>query len=352
MFMTLITLIAGGTGGHVFPAIALGEEIEKYGKVKFITDQRTLHLFYEESDVQCISCRRPSECFWFFISIAINFFKFFIMFLKNRPKVVCGFGGYVSFSGIIAAWFLRIPTVIHEQNKQAGRVNRFLSIFATKTTTAFYETFGLKKKSIHVGMPIRNCIKESAKLSKQKKDKESISLLITGGSQGASIFSKIIPEAITMLSQDIKNKLTVYHQVRREDIFSVELLYQSNKLNYFELSPFFKNINEIYSNVDIVISRAGASSLFEAVEHKKPSIVIPFSLSKDNHQSKNASFFKNKDAIWVFDECDVNASEISNLLEGVFLDKSIINEKRENMLKIYEKKPSYCLVSIVKDLIQ
>jgi UDP-N-acetylglucosamine--N-acetylmuramyl-(pentapeptide) pyrophosphoryl-undecaprenol N-acetylglucosamine transferase len=358
----MIICIAGGTGGHVFPAHALEQEFSYRANaplIHFITDQRTASLFSHKHHgrVFCMPSEKPSKRFLFLLSLGLNFFKCLYRFIKKRPHVVCGFGGYVTFSGVLAAWCLRIPTVIHEQNAHMGQVNRFLSKIATVTTTAFQNTQGLSvKKSFWVGMPSRFCGNDS--LFDEKKNpshplkEDTFCLFITGGSQGAKIFSTLIPKALTQLKPHTQKNMRIIQQVRQEDMSMVREIYGHHFFKEVVLAPFFSDMITHYQNADLVIARAGASTLFELKTLQKPAIIIPFAKAKDNHQLANARYFQDHGACWLLEEKSLHDHQLSLFLQKIMDYPEERDKKIQKLKELSSIKTPYVLVEIIENLIK
>ena len=299
----LIVLVAGGTGGHVFPAISLMESLstEKYF-FKFLTDKRCEYIFkMHDIDYKTFqSSALPKKLFSFpkaifrIVSGIIFCFKFF---KKYRPSIVIGFGGYVSIPAIISARILRIPTIIHEQNSVMGKANKFLSIISNYIALSYGNIKSLrKKKNIHVtGIPIRKEFYESLKKFSSKKKR----ILIVGGSQGAGYFSKLIPTMIENLKNEELKKIIIIQQVIPNDMERLKRLYTKKQIS-FKVDIFFPKIIEEIYNADLIISRCGASTLEEISVFSKPSILFPLPDSKYNHQFFNALEFKKKKQIIYF----------------------------------------------------
>lgn len=343
----LIVLVAGGTGGHVFPAISLMESLstEKYF-FKFLTDKRCEYIFkMHDIDYKTFqSSALPKKLFSFpkaifrIVSGIIFCFKFF---KKYRPSIVIGFGGYVSIPAIISARILRIPTIIHEQNSVMGKANKFLSIISNYIALSYGNIKSLrKKKNIHVtGIPIRKEFYESLKKFSSKKKR----ILIVGGSQGAGYFSKLIPTMIENLKNEELKKIIIIQQVIPNDMERLKRLYTKKQIS-FKVDIFFPKIIEEIYNADLIISRCGASTLEEISVFSKPSILFPLPDSKDNHQFFNALEFKKKNKSFIFDE---NNFEINHFLKII---KSVIIETKTH--KISKKKKNINFKTLIENILK
>lgn len=306
-----VVLAAGGTGGHIFPAESLAEELIFRGhKAILITDARReqytfasknnidVHVIYARSPVGGIVGKIKAIA-----SIFVGTAQSFILLRKIKPNVVVGFGGYPSLPTMLAAFILNIRTVIHEQNSVLGRVNRRLAHFADKVATSFDKVSHIAardiKKIILTGNPVRPHIKAVRGLSypELKKD-EPLHILITGGSQGASIFSEVIPAAIICLPDEIKKRIRIDQQCRSEDIERVRIIYKNANINA-ELATFFSDIQIRLASAHLVICRSGASTIAEITVAGRPAILVPYLHATDDHQTSNARAIADKGAAFI-----------------------------------------------------
>jgi len=295
----LIILTAGGTGGHVFPAESLAEELLKRGyELALVTDSRGKNNYRGKlSEITNFSvCSGAlvgkSKLFKLksLIKTCFGILQAAVILFRKKPACVIGFGGYASFPCSMAAILLGIDLVIHEQNSVMSRTNRFLSKYASLIAQSFrnakYTPHHIK--TILTGMPIRRSIAE-LNGNPYPSTADGFNLLVIGGSQGAKIFGEVIPAAVKLLPEEIKNKLTVTQQCRECDISSVETLYKDTgcKLN---ISHFFSNMPELYTRSHLIISRAGASSVFEIAAAGLPSVLVPLPTAADDHQTANTKY--------------------------------------------------------------
>ncbi len=341
-------IAAGGTGGHFFPALATAEKLQALGhRVTILTDKRTAH-YAKDKCLNIIPLTNRSfsgGIFNKFISLfflGIGFLQALIFLISNRPNKVIGFGGYPSFPGIMAAIILRIPIILHDQNAIIGRVNKYLGRFASQIALAYPLHFmkkhnQLSDKMIYVGSPIRDIFLQAKPNQVKLTNSGKIQLFIFGGSQGASIFSKMLPQMIKTLPESLKIRLQIIQQVREEDNKHVQAFYKKEKITA-EIKPFFKNMDKILIHSHLVIARAGASSIAEILATQTPAIYIPLPSSKDNHQFYNATYAcENLKAGWLIDQ-----KEIDTLT--VFLEEILTNFKQYNAIKkqlaLYQHKDS------------
>jgi UDP-N-acetylglucosamine--N-acetylmuramyl-(pentapeptide) pyrophosphoryl-undecaprenol N-acetylglucosamine transferase len=336
--MTLkIIISAGGTGGHLFPAIALADYLKSKGHlVELITDLRcqkylTMNeLQYSHFiDARPISLLNPLSV----INLLKSVFSSWRIIRKLKTDFVISFGGYPTIPAQIAALAFGYKIIIHEQNSVAGRVNKLFSFVSALVFTSYKETRGFREgsKFIYSGLPIRRNI-----LAKNKKNKNNnlFTILIIGGSQGASIFSRIIPDAIAKLDKKYHKKLRVIQQVRQKDeIAKLEQFY--NKLGVeSQISDFFIDMDQLYNLSDCIIARSGASSVAEIAYNKIPAILIPYKLAKDNHQYFNAKYLFDSEAAMLINEEDLTIDNLSDKLELLLEDGKMRQKIQNNLQKI------------------
>lgn len=327
-----VFLVAGGSGGHVFPAIALTQNIKDLN-FHVLTDRRCRKLFENKAIKFSFITSSPLKKNLFFfpkflVYTMIGFLESFRIFLIEKPDVVLGFGGYTCFSPILTAKILSIPIILHEQNSVMGKANRFLSFFANKIALSYKKTkFSKDSKSTYTGLPIRKIFFEA--FSNNLKNKK-IKILILGGSQGASVFSKIFPEVFKLLNINEIKKLSVVQQARLEDISRLQDCYKLINLEN-EIKNFFNDVASEMKKADIIITRCGASSLAEIESLCKFSFLFPLPNSKDNHQYENGKQFSKKNSCILIDEKKINIIDLKKKIEEiVFIKKSYILDNNNN----------------------
>jgi UDP-N-acetylglucosamine--N-acetylmuramyl-(pentapeptide) pyrophosphoryl-undecaprenol N-acetylglucosamine transferase len=293
----LLLIAAGGTGGHMFPAQALAEAMVRRGwRVKLSTDARGAR--YAGGFPHVVKVEQvPSATFargGALAKLAVPFrilggiLKASVANLTDRPAVVVGFGGYPTIPALGAAWALRIPRAIHEQNGIMGRVNR---VFAKRVDAFACGTWPTDLpegvQGIHTGNPVRGAVLERAGAGYIPPGDYPISILVIGGSQGARILSDVVPAAIASLPDQVLANLRVSHQARDEDGARVTEAYANAGIPA-EVEPFFTDVPRRLSECQLVISRAGASSVADISVIGRPAILIPYAAAAGDHQSANA----------------------------------------------------------------
>jgi UDP-N-acetylglucosamine--N-acetylmuramyl-(pentapeptide) pyrophosphoryl-undecaprenol N-acetylglucosamine transferase len=296
----LVLLAAGGTGGHLFPAEALGVELIKRGlRVRLATDARALRysgLFTRDNiDVvpsetvrgrNPISLARTVITLGYGTGIAINLVR------RLKPAAVVGFGGYPTLPPLMAARLLGVPSVIHDANAVLGRANRFLAgrvdAIATSLPGVLDRDSALAGKATTVGTPMRPAILAAAAVPFASPESHGpLRLLVVGGSQGARVMSDIVPPAIERLEPALWSRLVLIQQVREEDMARVRAIYDRLKIKA-ELAPFFTDLPAQLASSHLVISRSGAGTVAELAAIGRPSILVPLPGAIDQDQFANA----------------------------------------------------------------
>ena len=339
---SLIILTAGGTGGHIYPAESLAVELLHRGfQVAFYTDSRGLSNYQGIlKDLPTTSILSGSVVGKSFATkilslskVALGVCQAIYYMLRHRPRAVVGFGGYASFPTALAAVCLRIPLVIHEQNSVMSRTNRLLARFATRTAQSFRNARNtpVQAKQFLSGMPIRaNIVQLYSHLYTPHDDK--FNLLILGGSQGAKIFAEVIPQAIAMFDCEIQKKLHIIQQCRKGDEEILQKTYQSMACTT-TISPFFTDMFQLYTQTDLMITRAGASSVYEIAAAGIPSIMVPLPTAADNHQYYNAKELSDHGGTILIEQKDLTAELLHRQIATLIADKQKLCELSINAKK-------------------
>lgn len=293
----LLVIAAGGTGGHMFPAQALAEVMLARGwRVQLSTDARGAR--YAGGFPAGVEVRRvPAATFarggllaraLVPVVLAAGVLGAVVGALRDRPVVVVGFGGYPTIPALVAAILLRLPRMIHEQNGVPGRVNRRLGArVAALACGTWPTTLPEGVRGIHTGNPVRAAVIARAAAPYIPPGDYPMSVVVMGGSQGARILSQVVPAALAALPEGLRRNLRVAHQARPEDADAAVAAYEAAGLPA-EVSPFFADIPRRLSEAQLVISRAGASSVADIAVIGRPAILIPYAAALDDHQSANA----------------------------------------------------------------
>ena len=330
----LIALAAGGTGGHLFPAQALAEELRRRDKkILLVTDKRgerfTEHFPCDEKVLISAASSvvgGPIAAGLAGLSIIGGTWTASREFRALNIQAAIGFGGYPSLPAMIAARMLRIPYGLHEQNGVLGRTNRVLSGGAKFIAHAFpvIEKVPVKsrRKLEEIGNPLRDAVNNFAHspFNVQKLDGE-VRVLVFGGSQGATILSSIVPAAIAKIQPELRRRLRIVQQAREKEIEKVQSIYKAAGVAA-EVAPFFKDLPGRIASSHLIVSRAGASTVTEIATIGRPSILVPLGIAMDDHQAGNARVLSDVGASILLPESDFTIDRLSNELQKLFLDQA------------------------------
>ena len=292
-------LAAGGTGGHLIPAFALAVELDRRGHhVALVTDDRGARIPGKPDFLPAhvlpagrlgknpLTLARGLRAIWQGRAMALRLFDSF------EPSCVVGFGGYPALPALLAAQSARIPTVIHEQNAVLGRVNRLLARRVDAIATAYVEIDRLHPKwtgkVVQVGNPVRAEVLALRKEPFPALDSDGLlRVLVTGGSQGASILADVVPDGLAVLPPALRHRLQVTQQCRPEDIEAVRARYAAHQIPA-ELGTYFEDMATRLAETHLFIGRAGASTIAELTVVGRPAILVPLPIATDDHQAANA----------------------------------------------------------------
>ncbi len=322
--MPKLLLAAGGTGGHMFPAQALAENLKQRGwDIAMMTDARGRKHSGKipadpiiEVEAATISPRKPIKAIAGVLRLAKGVTQAKAFMKANRPDVVVGFGGYPAFPAMRAAQAMGIPTLIHEQNAVLGRVNRVFAKKAGIVASGFERLDRLPEGANHVftGNPLRAQITESVPESFSAPEDE-INLLIVGGSLGARLISETVPEAISLLPADLRSRLKVVQQTRKESLNNAKSVFEAAEVDAI-CEPFFSDIEKHLAAAHYIIGRAGASSVSEIALMGKPSLLVPLDIAMDDHQTINAEALKSLGAADILPESEFTPQIVKTTLEA------------------------------------
>jgi UDP-N-acetylglucosamine--N-acetylmuramyl-(pentapeptide) pyrophosphoryl-undecaprenol N-acetylglucosamine transferase len=314
---SLILLTAGGTGGHVFPAEALASELTRRGhKLALVTDRRGAGFSGIDSYPIAgggIAGKSLVQRARSVAGLARGYLQARSLISRLRPAAVIGFGGYASVPAVLAASHAGIPTAVHEQNAVLGRANRLLAPRVSRIATCYAEVAriraGWKHKVRLTGMPVRPAI--LAMRDQPYPDPSgTISLLVVGGSQGARVFSDLVPEALLRLPAELRQRLGVTQQCRPEDVERVRRLYAAHGIAA-TLRTFFDDMPARLAAAHLVICRCGASTMGELAAIGRPAILVPYMHAIDDHQTANARAFAASGGGWLLGQRDITADSLA-----------------------------------------
>lgn len=321
--MPLILLSAGGTGGHMMPAIALAQDLVSRGyQVEISTDARCAHYkeMYPDLSFHVLSSGTLGGGILKKISgglkLGLGLIQAKALVKKLKPKVVVGFGGYPSFPCVYAAQNLKIPTIIHEANAILGKANKMLANKAERIALSWPPTAktGLSDvesvRAIVTGNPVRS---EISALFTHPYPPLSVdqpfTILVMGGSLGAKIFSEVVPEALSKLSDEYRAKIKVVQQCREDDLEHARSVYDNAGIDA-RLDNFFKDVPDLLSECHLFIGRSGASTVTEITAAGRPAIFVPATFHADNQQLHNAEAIASEGGAWVMKEKEFTAEAL------------------------------------------
>ncbi len=294
--MNRVILTTGGTGGHIFPALAVAEELrERYPGIRllFVGGERgpeggwaaDAGLEFHALPVSGVLGRswRALGILWW---LPRSVLRSMIIIRSFKPDVVLGLGGYAGFSAVLAAWMLRVPTAIHEQNGLPGMANRLLGRLVRKVLLSLPDDHHLfdARKVVVTGNPLRTAIRQ-LRTAQPEGDSPRRNVLILGGSQGAKALNQAVLDSLDGFREE---RISLWHQTGPADFERVSREYERSGWDQVRVEPFINNVAEAYAWADLVVCRAGATTLAELTVMGKPSILIPFPYATNNHQMLNA----------------------------------------------------------------
>ena len=311
-----IVLAAGGTGGHVFPALAVAAILQERGcEAVIFTDHRGAPMIADVPH-RILRAGSPFQSGWgrrlnAVCQLALGTLSATIAMLAKRPQIVIGFGGYPSFAPMASAKLLGIPMMLHEQNAFVGRANHLLARQAGHLATSWPGTTNIPAKIAHfvAGMPVRGAF--FATTGPTARDNKE--LLVIGGSQGAAIFAELVPAAIALLPKNLTAKLNITQQCRPEQIDNLRAAYDAADITA-TVEPFFTDIPNRMATSDLVISRSGASSVAELAAAGRAAILVPLPSAMDDHQTVNAAQLADIDGALLLPERGLSAADLASAM--------------------------------------
>ncbi len=328
--MKRVLIMAGGTGGHVIPALTIAKQLQIEGievvwlgtrhgiEAKLVPEQNIpLHFVA----IKGLRGKRWRSLITAPFKLTVACMQALTTVLKTKPNVVLGLGGFASGPGGFAAWLLRKPLIIHEQNAVPGLTNRILAHLAKETLEAFPHTFKKAIKAQCVGNPVRaNIIKlQPPNIRFQVREQtRQLRVLILGGSLGAVTINEVIPHALTRLNDH--KEISLWHQVGERHLAVTQAHYERHQVDV-KLSTFIDNMASAYAWADLVICRAGAMTVTELAAAGVAAILIPYPYAVDDHQTRNAKYLAAKGAAIVVQQRQLTADSLARLLRSFLLDR-------------------------------
>lgn len=350
-----ILVMAGGTGGHVYPALAVaGALLAQSQNVVWLGTHRGIEarvvpaagIAMEWVSVQGLRRKGPGTMLLAPFCLLRALFQSLAVMIRHRPAAVLGMGGFVSGPGGVAAWLTRRPLVIHEQNAVAGLTNRLLARLARVVLQAFPGSFSRQGDAITVGNPVRTEIAAIAHPAERLAGRDSTPrLLVLGGSQGALALNRTVPEALARMPERIRP--LVRHQTGSRTAIEAAAAYRNAGIAA-ELPEFIDDMADAYAWADLVICRAGALTVAELAAAGLPAIFIPYPAAVDDHQSANARPLVDAGAAAIVQENELDAGALAALLTSWLGDRDALRIRAEKARELarpdaLDRIAGYCL---------
>ncbi len=324
-----ILIMAGGTGGHVFPGLAVADFLKQLGwRVVWLGTESGMELKlvpqhgYETEVISFSGLRGKRLITWLMLPLRlVKAFLQSVKIIRNvKPNVILGMGGYPAFPGGMMASLLNKPLIIHEQNSIPGLTNKILAKLADRIFLGFPDAIlNNKEKSIYSGNPVRSEIMLIEAPEKRFSGREGkLNLLIVGGSLGAQILNTIVPEALKLIPENLRPQ--VVHQAGITQLNSVKQMYGDLQMDA-EVIAFIDDIANRYATCDLVLCRAGALTVAELSIAGVASILVPYPHAVDDHQTHNARFLSDHGAAVLIHQRDLSAKKLADLLADLSREK-------------------------------
>ncbi|MEO6225554.1 MAG: undecaprenyldiphospho-muramoylpentapeptide beta-N-acetylglucosaminyltransferase [Sphingomicrobium sp.] len=338
-------LAAGGTGGHMIPAHALAVELRSRSHgVLLVTDVRGARFpgLFDQIPLHILPAGRlgggPIGWIKAAAAVARGRGEAKKLYREHRPDAVIGFGGYPAFPSLLAASALHIPTVLHEQNAVLGRVNRMLGGEAAAIATAYDQIERLKprwrSRVVLVGNPVRD---EIARLGERPfppfDETAPLKILVTGGSQGATVLGQVVPAGLGMLAPTLRRRLQVVQQCRPEDIERVRSQYAELGIPA-ELLTYIEDMAAKLADAHLFIGRAGASTIAELSAAGRPAILIPYPAATDDHQTANAREMTDAGGARTIQQSGFTPQVLARQIEALAMDPLALNNAAGRALSV------------------
>lgn len=327
-----LLVMAGGTGGHIFPGIAVAQYLQAQGwNIHWLGTAKRMEATlvpqygFDISFINIAGIRNKS-----FLTLLKTPFKLLQSVIQSmrvirkvQPDVVLGLGGYASAPGGVAAWLMSKPLVLHEQNAVAGMSNRYLAYLATTVLSAFPNAFKSTVKSVVVGNPIRESISQIAKANTAVSTSSAKKVLVVGGSLGAQVLNEQVPLAMKQLKG---LNFHVWHQTGQDKLAQVIASYEESELaaEHYKVTEFIEDMAQAYQWADVVICRAGALTVSELAIAGKPAIFIPLPHAVDDHQTKNAKYLVDRGAAKLLPQDKLTSMGIAQTLNSIFVSEKMV----------------------------
>ncbi|NIO49408.1 MAG: undecaprenyldiphospho-muramoylpentapeptide beta-N-acetylglucosaminyltransferase [Candidatus Aminicenantes bacterium] len=341
-----IIISGGGTAGHLYPALAVGDKLKEKDpalRLTFIGSRREVEKsIIKHYDVSFVALPiegikgKGLKAVKSLLLLPFSFLKSLFILLRIRPGLVIGAGGYSSGPVVLLASLMKIPTLILEQNLYPGFTNRLLIPWVRQAVVSFKSSLpSFKGKGIFIGNPVREAFYH---LSPKEKS-EKLTVLIFGGSQGSHFLNKATIASLPLLKKEIKN-LRIFHQTGKKDYEWVKKSYAQNGFMEVFVAPYFFEMAGYFQKSDLIISRAGATTIAELIASQKASLLIPFSQATDNHQFFNARELEKIRGTEIILEKELTPEIFADKIFSFLLNKDKINLMEKNLAPLKTEKVS------------
>jgi UDP-N-acetylglucosamine--N-acetylmuramyl-(pentapeptide) pyrophosphoryl-undecaprenol N-acetylglucosamine transferase len=327
-----VVIAAGGTGGHMFPALALARALQERGRaVALITDRRGARFVKPGLPLHLVAAGSPTGSLASRLlglgRLATGLVQSLLLFRRLRPTAAACFGGYASVPPALAAAAVGRPLLLHEQNAVLGRANRLVARFAARVALSFADTahVGRAAAVTVTGNPVRPEFGVQAAPYTAPQGDAPIHLLVLGGSQGARVLSDVLPAAVALLPDALRRRLRICQQCRPEDLERVRAAYAALAVAC-ELATFFADVPERMAAAHLIVSRAGASSVAEILTVARPALLIPYAHAADDHQRANAARLAAAGAAELLVESDLSPASLAERLAACLSDPARLAE--------------------------
>lgn len=326
-----VLIMAGGTGGHIFPGLAVAEVLRQQNvPVRWLgaeggMETRTVPAAGIELDVVAITGLRGKGLMrW--VRMPLMLFKAVWQARRlleaNRPGCAVSFGGYAAAPGGIAAWTKGIPVLVHEQNRIPGLTNRLLMRFARKILQGFPGTFPQSKSAIDSGNPVRQEVAAIAEPQSRLSGRTGpVRVLVTGGSQGAQVLNQVVPGALKLISPSVD--IEIRHQAGAKRVDEAVVSYSAAEVEA-DIQPFISDMAEAYAWADLVICRSGALTVAELAAAGVASVLVPFAHAVDDHQTRNAEYLSDAGAAVILAQSSLDPQVLATALEPLLSDRATL----------------------------
>ena len=351
-----VIIAGGGTGGHLYPGIAVAEEIyrqEPDSDILFVGTKSGIEakiLPHEGYRLEIIPAggvinKNILLKLSSIIKMVYGFIRSFRILQRFNPDVVIGVGGYASAPMLSAAAILRFPTVILEQNLFPGAANRVLSHIVDRVIVAFEGSGRFFKRKVDVlGNPVRKGLTGCG-----YRPDDMFTLFIFGGSQGSHAINKAVVESLPYLQNESVH-IRFIHQTGEKDFVWVNSSYMDTGINA-EVTPYVYNMADVYKKADIVICRAGATTIAEITACGRPAILIPYPHAAHDHQRINAEYLKSIGSAEVISEDDINGKILADWIKYFLYNRDMLKEMAMKSAGLYRKNPAYDIVELCRELV-